>query len=47
MAALEQLFGLEVGQLTPGITQSALEEGDHLVGIAVGAAHRLREVTVQ
>ena len=43
MAALEQLFGFEVRQLTPGITQSALEEGHHLVDLAVhfssGAVH--------
>ena len=38
MAALQQFLGLEVGQLTPGFTQSALEERHHLFGITVRTA---------
>ena len=41
VAAVLQFLGLEVGQLAVGIAQRTLEEGGHLLGVAVGAAHGL------
>jgi len=40
ITALEQLFGFEVGHLTPSIAQCAFEESHHLVRVAVRTAHR-------
>src|SRR5690606_8404731 len=41
MTAVEQFLDLEVGDLTGGIAQRALEEGSHLLGVAVRATHGL------
>ncbi len=41
VAAVQQFARLEVRQLAVGIAQCALEEGGHLLVVAVGAAHRL------
>ena len=41
ITTIQQIFGLEVGDLAEGITQSALEESRHLLVVAVGAAPRL------
>src|SRR3954447_3330425 len=39
VAPLQQLAHLQVGQLAPRVVQPALEEGGHLLVVAMGAAH--------
>src|SRR3954471_2823265 len=41
VAPLQQFAHLQVAQLAPRIVQTALEEGGHLLVVAMGAAHRL------
>src|SRR3954469_9795336 len=41
VAPLQQLADLQVAELAPGVVQCALEEGGHLLVVAVRATHRL------